>query len=157
MANKPEVRYINHYISGTAAPKLVPQPVRQKKPRLPKPKAQENRELLLQVDPVAIVGILVAAVMLVLMVVGVSRLYDLRAQVNISAGYLEQLQTENAQLKDAYDAGYDLEEIERLALALGMVPKDTLVQEQIHVSLPTPVEEPSRWENFWSFVKGLFA
>jgi hypothetical protein len=157
VANKPEVRYINHYISGTAAPKLVPQPVRQKKPRLPKPKAQENRELLLQVDPVAIVGILVAAVMLVLMVVGVSRLYDQRAQVNISAGYLEQLQAENAQLKDTYAAGYDLEEIERLALALGMVPKDTLVQEQIQVSFPRPVEEPTRWENFWSFVKGLFA
>ena len=157
MANKPEIRYINHYISGTAAPKLVPQPTRQKKPRLPKPQTRGNHELLLQVDPVAIAGIIVAVVLLVLMTVGVSRLYERRAEVSASAKYLELLQAENVQLKDTYTAGYDLEEIEKLALTLGMVPKDTLVQEQIQVTLPRPVQQPSRWENFWSFVTGLFA
>ena len=157
MAKKTQIRYINQYVSGTAAPKLVPQPVRQKKPRLPKPQAQENRELLLRIDPVAIAGIAVAAVLLILMCVGVTRLYAQKAALSTNAQYLEQLQGENVQLKDTYAAGYDLKEIEKLALALGMVPKDTLVQEQIQVKVPAPVQEPTRWENFWSFVTGLFA
>lgn len=157
MARKPDIRYINQYISGTAAPNLVPQPVRRKKIQLPKPRVRENRELLLQVDPFAIAGIVVAAILLVLMFVGVTRLYAQRAEVSASAQYLEKLQTENVQLKDTYTAGYDLEEIERIALALGMVPKDTLIQDHIHVKVPAPVQEPTRWENFWNFVTGLFA
>lgn len=157
MAKKPEIRYINYYISGTAAPNLVPQPTRQKKPRLPKPQTREDRELLLHVDPFAIAGILVAAVLMVLMAVGVTRLHDRQAELSVSTKYLEQLQAKNVQLKDTYAAGYDLEEIEKLALTLGMVPKDTLVQTQIHVTMPEPVQEPTRWENFWSFVTELFA
>ncbi|MBO5891390.1 MAG: hypothetical protein J6Q30_01580 [Oscillospiraceae bacterium] len=157
MASKPDIRYINRYVSGTAAPKLVPQTTPQKKPRLPKPRTRTKQELLLRIDPVAIAGIAVAMVLLVLMIVGVSRLNARQAELSANTQYLEELQTENVELKDLYQSGYDLEEIERIALALGMVPKDTLVHETIQVTTPAPVEEPSRWENFWDFVAGLFA
>lgn len=157
MAGKPDVRYINYYISGTAAPNLAPQPVRQKKPRLPKPRAREDRELVLQLDPVAIAGIVVAVVLLVMMAVGLSRLYTRQAELSVSTQYLEQLKTENQQLKDTYAAGYDLEEIEKLAAAIGMVPKEELPQVQIQVVVPRPQQEPTRWESFWSFLTGLFA
>ena len=157
MANKPDIRYINYYISGTAAPNLAPRPTRQKKPQLPKPRVREDRELLLQIDPFAIAGIVVAAVLLVLMCVGVTRLYAQKAEVSANVQYLEKLQTENVQLQDTYAAGYNLEEIEKIALALGMVPKDSLVREEIQVTVPAPQQEPTRWENFWSFVTGLFA
>ena len=157
MANKPDIRYINYYISGTAAPNLVPRPTRQKKPQLPKPRVRENRELLVQVDPFAIAGIVVATVLLVLMCVGVAQLYARQAEVSANVQYLEKLQAEHVELQDTYSAGYDLEEIEKVATALGMVPKDTLVHDKVSVTVPTPVQEPTRWENFWSFVTGLFA
>ena len=157
MANKPDIRYINYYVSGTAAPNLVPRPVRKKKPQLPKPRVREQRELLLQVDPFAIGGIVVAAVLLVLMCVGVTRLYTQKAEIAANVQYLEKLQAENVELQDTYTAGYDLEEIERIAIALGMVPKDTLAHDNISVTIPVPVQEPTRWENFWNFVTGLFA
>ncbi len=157
MANKPDIRYINYYISGTAAPNLAPQPTRRKKPQLPKPRVREERELLVQFDPFAIAGIVVAVVLLVLMCVGVTRLYAYRAEVSANAQYLERLQAQNVQLQDTYTSGYNLEEIEKIAIALGMVPKDTLVREEIQVTIPAPQQEPTRWENFWSFVTGLFA
>ena len=157
MANKPEIRYINYYTSGTAAHKVEPQPLRQKKPRLPKPRAAEKRELVLQVDPVAVAGILVAAVLILLMAVGVTRLYERQEQVRVAQQYLELLKDENYLLQQSYKNGYDLEEIEKYAIAMGLVPKDTLSQNTIHVVLPKPQEEPSTWENFWSFVKGMFA
>ena len=157
MANQTDIRYVNRYVAGTAAPKLVPQPERQKKPRLPKPRSRAKQELLLRVDPFAIAGVVTAVVLLVLMLVGVSRLSTRQEELAANTQYLEKLQTENAELKEIYTSGYDLEEIERIALALGMVPKDTLVHEKIQVTTPAPVEEPSRWENFWNFVAGLFA
>ena len=157
MANKPDIRYINYYVSGTAAPNLVPKPVRRKKPQLPKPRVRENRELLLQVDPFAIAGIAVAAVLLVLMCVGVTRLYTQKAEVSANVQYLEKLQAEQVQLQGTYTAGYDLEEVKKIALALGMVPKDTLIHDEVSVTIPTPVQESTRWENFWNFVTGLFA
>jgi len=157
VANKPEIRYINYYTSGTAARKVEPQPERQKKPRLPKPRTEAGRELVLRLDPVAIAGILVAAVLVVLMVVGVAHLYERQAQVRIAEQYLEQLKVENQQLQQTYANGYDLEEIEKYAIAMGMVPKDTLSQNTIHVVLPKPQVQPSPWEELWSFVKGMFA
>ena len=157
MAKRPDILYINYYVSGAAAPNLVPQPVRKKQPRLPKPQVREVRELQLRLDPVAIIAIAVSVVMLVLMLIGVSRVFQQQAQMMTSAEYLERLQTENLQLKDTYTAGYDLEEIEKLAIALGMVPKDTLVQQQIQVTMPVMEQQPTSWENFCRFVTGLFA
>ena len=157
MAKRSDVRYINYYVSGSAAPNLVPQPVRKKQPKLPKPQIREIRELQLRLDPVAITAIVVATVMLVLMLVGVSNLYQQRAQATIAAEYLEQLRAENLELKDAYAAGYDLKEIEKLAVALGMVPSDTVVHQRIQVTMPVPEHQPTNWENFCSFVAGLFA
>ena len=157
MANKPDIHYVNRYVSGTAAPKLVPQTIPKKNPKLPKPRTRAKQELLLRIDPVAIAGIVVAVVLLILMIVGVSSLSARQADLAAKTQYLENLQAENVELQEMYQSGYDLEEIERIALALGMVPKDTLVHETIQVTTPAPVEEPSRWENFWDFVAGLFA
>ena len=157
MANKPEIRYINYYTSGTAARKVEPQPERRKKTRLPKPRPAVGRELVLRVDPVAIAGIMVAAVLIILMAVGVTHLYEQQEQVRIAEQYLEQLKVENQQLQEYYANGYDLEEIREYAVAMGMVPKDTLSQSSIHVVLPKSQAQPSAWEEFWSFVKGMFA
>lgn len=157
MAAKPEIRYINYYTSGTAARKVDVQPVRQKKPRLPKPRARQNQEVLLRVDPVAIMSVMVAAFLLVVMAVGVFRMNDLQEQTKVTAQYVQQLKEENLQLKETYTSGYDLEEIEQLAISMGMVPVEELPREMIYVKVPTTQTETSGWDNFVRFLTGLFA
>lgn len=157
MAAKPEIRYINYYTSGTAARKVEAQPVKQKKPRLPKPQVRQNQEILIRVDPVAIMSVIVATVLLVLMVVGVSRMTNLQEQTQVTSRYVQQLKEENLQLKETYKAGYDLEEIKQIAESMGMIPMEELPREMIYVKVPTPQTEASGWDNFVRFLTGLFA
>ena len=69
-----------------------------------------------------------------------------------------QLQAENEALAAQYAAGYDLEAVEQMALALGMVPKEQVEQVSISVSVPQEiVEEPGLWERIYTFLTGLLA
>lgn len=153
MARQAAVQYINFYTSGTEAAQL--EPVRKKPVTLPKPR--RAKRMVLYVDPVAIMGIAVACVLLVSMMVGLVRLVSARQEAVVMENYVQSLQAENEQLQQAYRSGYDAEEIRRIALAKGMIP----VEEAKHITI-TPQEpvveaEMSAWESFWSGLKGLFA
>ena len=67
MANYTEVRYINAYVSGSAA-RMV-QTKAQKKSAI-MAKFHPKRKVVIAVDPVAIFGIVVACVMTVMLMVG---------------------------------------------------------------------------------------
>ena len=49
------------------------------------------------------------------------------------------------------------EEIEKAALALGMIPQEQAQSITISVPMPEAVEEPSFWEKTAVFLEGLFA
>lgn len=155
MARQPDIQYINAYVSGNIAYQMDVQPARKKRVRLPKPKAK--KQMVLHVDPVAVGGILVAAVMLVLLVVGFVRLQDARAEAVVLESYVQDLQAENQQLAQSYKEGYDLEEIRQIALAMGMIPASEAQTITIPVSVPQAIPEPTAWENFCAFLTGLFA
>lgn len=155
MARQPDIQYINAYVSGNIAYQMDVQPARKKRVRLPKPKAK--KQMVLHVDPVAVGGILVAAVMLVLLVVGFVRLQDARAEAAVLESYVQDLQAENQQLAQSYKEGYDLEEIRQIALAMGMIPASEAQTIAIPVSVPQEIPEPTAWENFCAFLTGLFA
>lgn len=156
MARQPEIQYINAYVSGNIAYQMETAPVRKKKRvKLPKPTMKKQRVIC--VDPVAVGGILVAAVMLVLLVVGFVRLQNARAQATALNSYAQTLQAENQQLAASYEAGYDLEEVREIALAIGLVPVSEVQTITIQVSVPQEIPEPTPWENFCAFLTGLFA
>ena len=155
MARQPDIQYINAYVSGNIAYQMDVQPARKKRVRLPKPKAK--KQMVLHVDPVAVGGILVAAVMLVLLVVGFVRLQDARAEAVVLESYVQDLQAENQQLAQSYKEGYDLEEIRQIALAMGMIPASEAQTITISVSVPQEIREPTAWEYFCAFLTGLFA
>jgi hypothetical protein len=113
--------------------------------------------MVLHVDPVSVGGILVAAVMLVLLVVGFVRLQDARAEAVVLESYVQDLRLENQQLAQSYKEGYDLEEIRQIALAMGMIPASEAQTIAIPVSVPQEIPEPTAWENFCAFLTGLFA
>ena len=156
MARQPEIQYINAYVAGSAAYKIESTPVRKhKKVQLPKQKRKQKTVIAL--DPVALGGILVASLLLVLMFVGMFQLQGVRQDQMALEQYVGALQQKNEELSDRYASGYDLEEIERIALAMGMVPSSQVPHINLDVSVPQVAEEPTAWETFCMFLAGLFA
>ncbi len=154
MARQPDIQYIRFYTDGSAARKVsVLEPM--KTLRLPKTKSVGR--MTVHIDPLATVGIVMAVVMAVLIFVGVARLNDAREQTAAMQQYVTSLQAENTALEDAYDAGYDLEEVERMALALGMIPKEQAQQIPILVEQTQQVQQLSFWESVYAFLTGLLA
>lgn len=156
MARQPEVQYINAYVSGSMAYQLNTVPVRKKK-KVRLPKLRREKKIVVRLDPVAITGIAMAAVLLILLVVGFARLQDARAEAAALESYVSDLREENKQLQDTYSAGYDLEEIEKIAQAMGMVPQSQIPQVGIEVTVPQQEIQPTAWEAFCAFLTGLFA
>ena len=154
MARYADVQYIRLYTDGSAARKLeVPSVIKQQ----PRRKRKAQKKIILHVDPVAILGLAVAAVMLILMLTGVSELRAAQQKTAQMEQYVVSLEQNNAQLEESYHSGYDIDEVEKMALALGMVPQEEAEQVTMQV---TPIQEEqtgSVWTNIWTFLTGLFA
>ena len=154
MAQRLDVQYVQFYTDGSAARKVAPAaPL--KTIRLPKIK--KMKPIVLRVDPVAVAGIIVAALMLVLMCVGVAQLNSTRQELHTMRTYVENLRVENELLEDTFQKGYDLEQIERTALALGLVPKEQVKYVTVQVPEAVTEDAPGTWERFYIFLTGLFA
>ena len=155
MAQKVDVRYVSFYTGGSAAKKIAPvQPLK----TIKLPRIKKFKRITLHIDPVATAGIVMAAVLMILLCVGVTQLQSARRETVQLAAYVDTLQTENAALRAEFDAGYDLETVEKTALALGMVPMDevqhiTIDMPQVQMEQP----EPGTWQRVWTFLTGLFA
>lgn len=155
MARKTQVQYVNFYTAGSAAYKFEPAAQPAKKAGLPKPR--RRKRIRVYVDPMAVLGVCAVLVLLVMMFTGMAKLGRAQQEQAQMAAYVERLQEKNAQLQQQYHEGYDPEEIYRLATAMGMIPVEQAEHIQVPVSHPTVEEEPTAWENFCSFLTGLFA
>ena len=155
MARQPEVRYINAYVSGTAA--YQPEKKPQKKQTVRLPKAKKPQKLLVHVDLAAVGGIVVAAVLAVMLLVGLVQFNNARKEAQMLSEYVVSLNAENKQLRSTYESGYDLEEIRAIAMTMGMVPAEEVPHLQMSVVIPQAEQTPTAWESFWTFMVGLFA
>ncbi|MBE6934013.1 MAG: hypothetical protein E7462_03065 [Ruminococcaceae bacterium] len=155
MANQPQVRYINAYVSGNVAYQPEKKPQRKQSAQLPK--ARRPKVLKIYVDVVALGGILAAAVLSVMLVVGLVQLSQAKAEEQMLTSHAATLQAENQQLLDTYTSSYDLEEIREIATAMGMVPIEEVPHLQVPVTVPQTEQAPTAWESFWAFMVGLFA
>lgn len=155
MVNRVDIQYVDFSIDGNAAKKIYAAP--QKKVRLPKEKKKSRYVLYL--DPLSFCGIVLAVVMLVLMGAGVARLQEVNDQNRQMSAYVDTLSEKNVALREEFTQVCDLEEVERLALALGMIPKEDAPQTEISMYVP-PEEAPkqmSLWEQIGLFLASLFA
>ncbi len=157
MAKQPNIQYVSLYVDGNAAKKI--QRPAAGEAAAPKPKYKRAKYRVLKIDPVAVVGIIVSIVMLAAMITGLRRYEDCLQRQQQMDMYLQQLVQENAQLQKTYDEGYDLEEIRKIAEAMGMVPADSVEQISVEVRLPEqPAEpDPGFLETVITFLAGLFA
>lgn len=155
MAQRRPIEYVQFYTMGSAAQKLeVAKPKLEEPVILPRV-VQKRKKVL--VDPVAIFGVVVAVCMFVTMFVGVLHLRQVQSDADAMEQYVLHLQQVNEEKKDFYHESYQLDEIEKTALALGMVPMEEAAHYTIDVTEPLPEESPSVWESVGTFLSGLFA
>ena len=154
MANQIEIKYIDFSTEGNAARKFAPVP--RKKAQLPN--AKRKTRYVLTIDPLAMIGIVLAVCMIVFMGIGMYRLEQAQEQNLQMAQYVESLSEKNATLREEFNSVCDLEQVRELALALGMIPKMEAPQTGITMYVPEEtVETPSLWEQIGIFLAGLFA
>lgn len=155
MAQKLPIEYVRFYTDGSAARKLEVAAPKLAEPILPKPQKQKRKRVY--VDPLAIFGVVVAACMLFTMVVGLVRLHDVQQDQRDMQVYIAYLQQINEQKQAEYADSYDLAQVEKTALALGMVPSSEVKHMTIDVTAPEEPEDTTLWENVGTFLAGLFA
>ena len=156
MAQRAAVQYVRFYTAGSAARKIEIAHPPKKVER--KPRVAKQKKLVVPVDPLAIVGTITAALLLILMVVGVFQVQSARAKNAEMAQYVATLKTENAILQDTYNNGYDLQQVEQTALALGMVPAEQVEQIPIRMDAPQETQQDTDfWTTVTAFLTGLFA
>ncbi len=159
MARKPDIQYVGQfYVPGSEARQLELKP--QQKPsgfKAPKFLRQEKVEIL--VDPVALASIVVAVVMLVLMVASIFQYVSAVQAYESMQEYIVELRDDNARLNHDYrtSGDYDLEYVEKTALALGYMPADQAEHIRVNVELPQTEAEPTVWDDIRWFFRSLFA
>ena len=157
MVHKPVIQYVGQfYVYGSEAKELAPKH-KQRQTRFAAPQTAVETQRKIYVDPVALVGIVVAVVMLISLVVGAIQIRTTWQEYDAIERYLVELKRENTLLEHNYRSNYDLEEIRTTALALGMVPATEAKTIAVRVTIPEPEKEPTRWDDFVWFMKGLFA
>lgn len=157
MVKKPDIQYVDtFYVHGSEARVLELKPKR----RIIKtvlPLSIPDKTIKIGVDPIALGGIVVALTMLVLLVVGSVQYVRACEQYRAMMDYVVTVQNENVELKKTYEDGYDLEQIEAIALELGMVPAAEAEVVKVQVTVPQREPEMTFWEEFRWLCEGLFA
>ena len=157
MNQKPKIQYVGQfYVHGSEARQMqLQEEKRQAKTKLPLARIKAIEKIY--VDPVALVGIAVAVMMLVTMVLGAIQLKRDWDQYEQVAAYVSELKKENARMNHLYRSSYDLEDIKTKAVSMGMVPKSELQTMAVTITIPEPEVEPTRMEEIRFFLEGLFA
>lgn len=157
MAKKTDVRYIQFATDGSVARQLEQLPHKTSGGKLPEPR--KKKAMVLYVDPVALLAIGVAICMVIMMAIGLYQLQQANANVAGKQQQVQELVQQNEQLQEEYRNGYDLEAVERTALALGMVPMEQVP----HIALPLEQGKQEQTapqtfaEQFFEFWANLFA
>lgn len=152
---KLDVQYVRYPTDGSAARQFLPVFPKKRSEAVVQPRRHTRTRVY--VDPVAILGIAVAACMLIMMVVGVFQFQAAQQRALEMERYVSQLSAQNKALENQYATGYDLEEIEQTALVLGMVPREETQQIAVAVTVPQTEEPTAPWYHFSTFLTGLFA
>ena len=157
MAAKPEIQYVGQfYVYGSEARKLEPnRQERKKNTVLEQPKAERIR--VVSIDPVALIGLVVAAAMIICLAVCAMQIGETWREYEAVSDYMAQLMMENSSLKHEYVNSYDLAEVEATAVALGMIPATEAQTIILPVHVPVTESEPTFWDDLVWFAQGLFA
>ena len=150
------VQYVHFTTYGNTARKIINTPVIPKKVVLPKPRSKKKANAI-YIDPVAALSILVAFCMVLTMTVGIVQFANARREAVEMEEYVAQLSERNDALNEEYRSGYDIQQIQKSAQALGMVPRESVETVSIQVTVPHQVQTVSLWERIGTFLTTIFA
>ncbi len=150
-----QVQYVQYTTYGNTARKIHA-PAIPKKAALPKPRSKQKRKVIC-IDPVAVVSIMVAFCLVLTMTVGIVQLTSAKQKAAQLEAYVSELSSRNETLREEYESGYDLDEVEKSALALGMVTTDQVQTISIEVTASQQEETVTLWERIGTFLTTLFA
>lgn len=154
MAQRLDVQYVTFRTDGSAARKLaVVQPYK----LLNLPKVKKQRRVVVRLDPVALAGIVMSVAMVVMLTIGFVQLQDARQDAAVMESYVQTLREENKHLSDVYEESYDIDSVKITAKALGLVPKEQVKHITIQIPQLEEQKQPGAWEQFFTFLTGLFA
>lgn len=160
MARQPDIQYIQMYNYGSTARKLEPQaPAKKKRYELPTPGARSARNLQrkeetgIVLDPLSVCAVAVAAVLLVCLLLGMLQVGTLNSRRQELEGYISTLQSQRADLQRTFDESYDLQQVERRAREMGLVP----AAQARHVAIEAPTFETVEEPGFWAKTKAMFS
>ena len=157
VTQKPKIQYVGmFYVHGSEAKKLQEEQ-RRKEARTKLPLERLRKMEAIYIDPVALISIAVAVLMLVTMVYGVLRITRDWAEYRQMSAYVSELNLENANLYQEYRENIDLEDVYTKAVALGMLPVEEVPTRTITVHVPEAPVEPTWMERTTAFFAGLFA
>lgn len=157
VTQKPKIQYVGmFYVHGSEAKKLQEEQ-RRKEARTKLPLERLRKIEAIYIDPVALISIAVAVLMLVTMVYGVLRITRDWAEYRQMSAYVSELNLENANLYQEYRENIDLEDVYTKAVALGMLPVEEVPTRTIAVHVPEAPVEPTWMERTTAFFTGLFA
>lgn len=157
MIPKPKIQYVGEfYVYGSEAKKLEPKKER-RTPKTMLPLERLRRREAIYLDPVAMIAIAVALIMVVTMAVGALQLQQDWEEYDTTSNYLNYLNRENARLERQYRNSFDLEEIRSKALALGLKPKEEAEVKSVPLVLPVLEPEESWLDHLRTFWDGLWA
>ncbi len=155
MARKSDIQYIRFYTDGSAARKI--EPVRPQRQRRPVPKAHRRKRVTIQVDPVALAGIVLSVVLLVMMISGVKELRSAKQELAQMERYVQVLSADNALMEKTVNEEYDMKDVEEKARALGLVPVEEVRHIGFKDNIPVEPERMPIWEQIRGFISELFA
>lgn len=157
VTQKPKIQYVGmFYVHGSEAKKLQEEQ-RRKEARTKLPLERLRKMEAIYIDPVALISIAVAVLMLVTMVYGVLRITKDWTEYRQMSAYVSELNLENANLYQEYRENIDLEDVYTKAVALGMLPVEEVPTRTITVHVPEAPVEPTWMERTTAFFAGLFA
>lgn len=155
MTQKPKIQYIGQfYVHGSEA-RALEQTRKTPKTRLPMEHLERIEKVY--VDPVALIGIAVAVVMLVTMVIGALQLRDDWKAYEVMERHVSALKSENARLSHQYRSSYDLDDIKMKAQAMGMIPKSEVQTVTFALTLPERAPEMTFEDELVRFWNELWA
>ena len=157
VTQKPKIQYVGmFYVHGSEAKKLQEEQ-RRKEARTKLPLERLRKMEAIYIDPVALISIAVAVLMLVTMVYGALRITRDWAEYRQMSAYVSEMNLENANLYQEYRENIDLEDVYTKAVALGMLPVEEVPTRTITVHVPEAPVEPTWRERATAFFTGLFA
>ena len=153
---KTESRYIQYYTAGSEARELVVPVLRAE--AKPEKRSRKSRMPVLYIDPLAILGMVTALVLMVCVLVAFGQYKQAKADYEHVYNYNFTLKQQYEDLQETYAGSYNKEDVRMEVILMGYVPSSMVQHVTIRAEKPAELPaQPGVLEQAWMYLTELFA